>query len=149
MFWPPPLWTPNQQHLQGAKDEAFVLRVISFSWPSLPPFLSLLPPSPSKCLPLPCCLWGSDVMLRGPGSLNLSWMSGRFHLESPPWKISHDCLENCAVKDVEVQTKLSGSASCDQLMMSVRSRYHAHVLIPASSQFPQTLYLLIVYLNSL
>ena len=80
--------------------------------PSLPPSLSFpfslffpaLPPG--------------DVISRGSGFLNISWMSNRFHLEVHFWKISQCCLEDCV-----------GRMSCNPWMLSVQAACHIYLLI--------------------
>ena len=145
IFWSPSLWTTNWQSLQRTKEEVLVFKVYflflassSSFFPSL--FLlstSVLFPTCTSLLPLPLpisfslslSLSGSDVMLREPGSINLSWMSNRFHFEYQLWRISHDCLENGAVKNSKAQSRLSRRVSGDQLTLSVKGMCHMYLPI--------------------
>lgn len=74
-------------------------------------------------------LWGHNVMLRVPGSINLFQVLDRFHLECLLWKTLHSCLENCAMKDFQVQSTLNEKQSCDPLMMSVKDMCHIYLSI--------------------
>lgn len=79
----------------------------SFLTPSLPPSLSfpfsLFFPAPPP----------GDVISRGSGFFNISWMSNRSHLEVHFWKISQCCLEDCV-----------GRMSCNPWMLSVQAACH-------------------------
>lgn len=63
------------------------------------------------------------------GPIHLSRMSDRFHLESHLRKVHRNYLENCAVKDFEVQSVVRGGGSCALLIMSARGRCHVCLLI--------------------
>ena len=80
--------------------------------PSLPPSLSF-----PFTLFLPA-LPAGDVISRGSGFLNISWMSDRFRLEVYFWKISQCCLEDCV-----------GTMSCNPWMLSVQAACRIYLLI--------------------